>query len=534
MTKKTVVIGLLGTTLDRAGESSKRWERWRPSVAACQHEDLVIDRFELLHQKRYSKLASQVADDIHSVSPETTLNSQCIEFRDAWDFQDVYEALLEFALSYPFDTDNENYLVHIATGTHVAQICLFLLTEARYIPAKLLQSSPPRGRKNSGVESIAGTHRTIDLDLARYDRLAQRFTQQQRDGVDTLKSGIATRNVVFNQLIERIEKVAINSSAPVLVTGPTGAGKSQLASRIYSLKKQRHQLQGKLVEVNCATLRGDTAMSTIFGHQKGAYTGANKDRPGLLRAADNGLLFLDEIGELGLDEQAMLLRALEEKRFLPVGADAEVSSNFQLIAGTNRDLHTEVQAGNFREDLLARLNLWTFQLPGLNQRREDIEPNVDYELERIMASENRFVRFSQEARSSYLTYATSPAAKWTANFRDLSGSITRMATLAPGGRIGKAEVQDEITTLQSRWQRNSGESFPLVSATLGEQADSLDLFEKPQLEKVLEVCREANSLSSAGRTLFALSRLEKKQPNDADRLKKYLAKYSLSWADVSQ
>src|SRR5207244_11446141 len=98
------------------------------------------------------------------------------------------------------------------------------------------------------------------------------------------------------------------------------------------LKKLRHLLTGNFVEVNCATLRGDTAASTLFGHVRGSFTGAQRDRPGLLRTANGGLLFLDEIGELGSDEQAMLLRALEEKRFLPVGADREVASNFQLIA----------------------------------------------------------------------------------------------------------------------------------------------------------------------------------------------------------
>ena len=103
-------------------------------------------------------------------------------------------------------------------------------------------------------------------------------------------------------------------------------------------------MQGPFVEVNCATLRGDAAMSALFGHVKGAFTGALRDRPGLLRAADGGVLFLDEIGELGADEQAMLLRALEEKRFLPLGGDREVTSDFQLIAGTNRDLADEVRA----------------------------------------------------------------------------------------------------------------------------------------------------------------------------------------------
>ena len=104
--------------------------------------------------------------------------------------------------------------------------------------------------------------------------------------------------------------MAINAKEPILLTGPTGAGKSQLARRIYELKKSRHQISGPFVEVNCATLRGDSAMSALFGHVKGAFTGALKDRPGLLRAADGGMLFLDEIGELGADEQAMRIAGL--------------------------------------------------------------------------------------------------------------------------------------------------------------------------------------------------------------------------------
>src|SRR5205814_9346470 len=133
---------------------------------------------------------------------------------------------------------------------------------------------------------------------------------------------------------------------------------SRLARRIYELKKVRHAVKGEFVDVNCATLRGDGAMSALFGHTKGAFTGALKDRPGLLRTADAGVLLLDEIGELGPDEQAMLLRAVEDKAFLPVGTDREVQSDFQLVAGTNRDLGQAVRTGRFRDDLLARINLW--------------------------------------------------------------------------------------------------------------------------------------------------------------------------------
>jgi transcriptional regulatory protein RtcR len=529
--EKNIVIGLLGPTMD-TGKLPSRWERWRPSVALCQQEDLLVDRFELLYQERFNALKNRVVKDIARVSPETLVVPHIVEFADPWDFEEVYGALHDFARAYPFDPESEQYLVHITTGSHVAQICLFLLTEARYLPARLIQTSPSPARR--GSRDPAGQYRIIDLDLSRYDRIATRFAQEFDDDISFLKSGIDTRNPAFNTLMGHIEQVAMNSVDPILLTGPTGAGKSRLARRIYELKKSRRQLQGNFIEVNCATLRGDAAMSALFGHRKGAFTGAVSNREGLLRAADKGMLFLDEVGELGLDEQAMLLRAIEENRFLPVGADRETGSDFQLLCGTNRDLPQAVANGRFREDLLARINLWTFRLPGLAQRPEDIAPNLQYELDRFDERHHTRVRFSTEARQRFLEFATGPRARWTANFRDLNGAVTRMATLAAGGRITVAGVDEEIRRLEASWHRQPPEGQDaIVGKVLGPAAaDRLDRFERVQLADVLSVCRDAKTLSAAGRTLFAESRTRKKSVNDADRLKKYLGRFGLSWEAI--
>ncbi|MCP4154808.1 MAG: AAA family ATPase, partial [bacterium] len=298
----TIVIGLLGTSLDM-GLGRGRWEYWRPSVGITMQDDLLVNEFHLLHSAKSSKLTELIGQDISTVSPGTKLVPHLVEFDNPWDFEEVYSVLLDFCKGFTFDIDNNEYLIHITTGTHVAQICLFLLIESRHMPAKLLQSSPDGPRH----KNIKGTHSIIDLDLSRYDKIASRFKQETNDDISFLKSGIETQNADFNRLIEMIEKVAIHSREPILLTGPTGAGKSLLASRIYGLKKCRNQLKGGFVEVNCATLRGDLAMSTLFGHKRGAYTGAGQDRPGLLKTAEEGIVFLDEIGELGLDEQAMLL-----------------------------------------------------------------------------------------------------------------------------------------------------------------------------------------------------------------------------------
>jgi len=527
--KKTVVIGFLGTQLDHGGRGSGRWEKWRPTVGLCRQEDMVVHRLELLHDARNRGLAERVALDIHSVSPETEVRRVEIELRDPWDFEEVYTLLHDFTHDYRFDPEHEDYLVHITTGTHVAQICWFLLTEARYLPGRLIQSSPSRKRES---RDTAGSYEIIDLDLSRYDKIAQRFRREQADTVSFLKSGIATRNAHFNDMIARIERVAGRTKAPMLLVGPTGAGKSFLARRVFELKRQRQHLGGRFVEVNCATLRGDSAMSALFGHVKGAFTGAQNERPGLLRAADKGVLFLDEIGELGADEQAMLLKAIEDKRFLPFGGDQEVGSDFQLIAGTNRDLRSWIRQGRFREDLYARINLWTFALPGLAERSEDIEPNLDYELQRYARDYGIQARFNVEARRRYLDFACSPQARWSGNFRELTASVTRMATLATAGRITEQEVRDEIGLLQEIW-REEGEGDDCSAEVLGwKSAAALDFFDRCQLNGVLAICRRAGSLSEAGRLLFAMSRQKKKQPNDADRLRKYLARFGVEWEQL--
>lgn len=527
--KKTIVIGLLGSTLDVANyDNPNRWNKWRPNVNLAMHDDLLIDRFELIHGIMHSKLATNVREDIEQVSPETSVNQHIMNMQNPWDFEEVYGELLNFAQNYPFDPDNEDYLIHITTGTHVAQICLFLLTEARFLPGKLLQSQP-RGNKRTGISS---DWNVIDLDLSRYDSIASRFAIEQAAGTSFLKSGIETRNAAFNDMIDEIERVAIRTSAPILLTGPTGAGKSQLANKIFQLKKARHQLEGQFVEVNCATLRGDSAMSALFGHKKGAFTGAASDRAGLLMAADKGMLFLDEIGELGLDEQAMILRAIEEKRFLPVGSDTEKQTNFQLMAGTNQDLNKAVNMGKFRGDLLARLNIWTYSMPGLYDRREDIEPNIDYELDRYAEREGDRISFNKEAREQYITFATSVEASWVGNFRDLSSSITRMATLSLTGRIDIDTVRREIARLKQAWNNsNSNVDDDLLLNLLGlEQLEEIDLFDRVQLAEVVKVCQKSKSLSEAGRQLFAKSRKRRNSSNDADRLSKYLAKFGLSWS----
>ncbi len=541
---KNVVYSHIGTTLDFRGSSEKRWSFWRPNVALCQQKDFHVDRLHLLVQSHFPEEILNVEEeferivtDIKTISPETEIVRETYDCEDPWNFEQVYSYLYDLSERQNFRTETENYFIHLTTGTHAAQICLFLLTESHHFPAKLLQTSPPHPKNTE--YSTAGTISIIDLDLSTYDQLASRFQKKMRDDLSFLKSGIATRNEAFNALIARIERVAVASVDPILITGPTGAGKSQLARKIYELRKKKLALKGRFVEVNCATLRADSAMSALFGHTKGSFTGADSARAGLLREADGGILFLDEIGELGLDEQAMLLHAIEEKTFLPLGSDKPVSSSFQLLCGTNRQLQTRIEEGAFREDLFARINLWTFELPPLAGRPEDLAPNVEYETLRFMQKSGKHLSFNQAALKRFLDFAQTPEALWTGNFRDLNAAITRMGTLAEGGRITSEIVEDEIVRLRQLWNpvKKQKKTSPSDEWDLWvrrfPQLAQLDRFVRVQLADVLRVCGESETISEASRCLFAASRKVKTTSNDADRLRKYLKKFGLFWEDLS-
>ena len=169
--------------------------------------DLLIDRLILFHDQKHERLAKRIAKDIGTASPETTVDLTRMDLDDPWDFSAVYGALHQFARTHPFDPDADDYLIQITTGTHVAQICLFLLTEARYLQAACCRSRPPKRWKDGDP----GSYAIIDLDLSRYDGIATRFAEERAEGASFLKSGIETKNVAFNEMIDRIETVALRS-----------------------------------------------------------------------------------------------------------------------------------------------------------------------------------------------------------------------------------------------------------------------------------------------------------------------------------
>ena len=336
--------------------------------------------------------------------------------------------------------------------------------------------------------------------------------------------------------------MAIASRAPMLLTGPTGAGKSQLARRIYELKKARRQVEGAFVEVNCATLRGDARhVGAVRPREGRVHRARSRTAPGLLRKADGGVLFLDEIGELGADEQAMLLRAIEEKTLLPVGLGQGGAERLPAASpAPTATCGARWRDGRFREDLLARINLWTFRLPGLRERPEDIAPNLDYELDQASAGAGR-ARDDQPGGARALPRASPPRPRprWSGNFRDFErggaahGDAGRRAGASPARRWTRRSRGCARSGRAAPAQRGECAADPVAQVLGAERRRSWTASIGCSSRRCCAVCRQARSLSEAGRALFAQSRARKQSTNDADRLRKYLARFGLSWDDVA-
>jgi len=217
-----------------------------------------------------------------------------------------------------------------------------------------------------------------------------------------------------------IEKVAA-TNARVLITGPNGTGKELVA---HWLHEKSDRSKSSLIEVNCAAIPSELIESELFGHVKGSFTGANKDRAGKFEAANNGTIFLDEIGDMSLSAQAKVLRALQENKIQRVGSDRDIKVNVRIVAATNKDLKKEIAEGRFREDLYHRLAVILINVPALNDRRKDIPLLIEYFTQKI-ATEQGIVKkeFSSDAIALLQEY------DWTGNIRELRNVVERLIIL---------------------------------------------------------------------------------------------------------
>jgi len=255
--------------------------------------------------------------------------------------------------------------------------------------------------------------------------------------VKTLKKKVSKKYIMIgesggmDELRDMIAKVA-PSEARVLITGPNGSGKELVAHQIH---EQSERSSAPMVEVNCAAIPAELIESELFGHKKGAFTGAQKDRKGKFELANGGTLFLDEIGDMSLSAQAKVLRALQEHKVTPVGGDKSVSVNVRVLAATNKDLRNEIAEGRFREDLYHRLSVIVIEVPGLNDRKEDIPLLGEHFLKNVAAeygaAKKELATDAIEALQAY---------DWTGNIREFRNVMERLHILS-GNPISKSCVE---------------------------------------------------------------------------------------------
>jgi len=239
-------------------------------------------------------------------------------------------------------------------------------------------------------------------------------------------------SVAIVHIKEMIEKVA-PTDARVLITGPNGTGKELVA---HWLHEKSTRSRAPMIEVNCAAIPSELIESELFGHVKGSFTGANKDRAGKFEAANGGTIFLDEIGDMSLSAQAKVLRALQENKIARVGSDRDIKVNVRVIAATNKNLKTEIAEGRFREDLYHRLAVILIKVPNLDDRREDIPLLVNFFVQKIAEQQGEAEKkFSKKAIQRLQEY------DWTGNIRELRNVVERLIIL------GEAEVSENDVKL---------------------------------------------------------------------------------------
>jgi DNA-binding NtrC family response regulator len=276
------------------------------------------------------------------------------------------------------------------------------------------------------------------------ENLAGSLAAPDRVAVDLGDPAAATLLPAWETELGRLDAVA-RSSVPVLLHGESGTGKELLAARVHRLSGRR----GPLVAVNCAGLSDGLVQSELFGHLKGAFTGAESDAPGLVRSADRGTLFLDEIGDMAARAQAAILRVLQEQVVTPVGATRPIPVDLRVVAATHRDLAQAVGAGSFREDLLARLSGFVLELPPVRERREDVGVLIGAVLGRS-GPEGDAVRLEADAAEALLEH------DWPRNVRELQQALRSALALA----VGRPIRLEDLPSVLAGPARSAGSDTP--------------------------------------------------------------------------
>lgn len=473
------LIALVDAKRDR-GKKPERWSRWRPVVAIAGHGGLPLERVDLVAPKGTRKLAKVIAADIEELSPGVTVEVHPLDCRDSDPFGQVRGAVDAWVASQPFAPEVSPIVLH--AGRTASPLALALWRQAL----------------EGGIPGVIALIDAVD-DPNAEDALVIVRTDEQPElvasGVDPHASrpGYADPEVIAT--LDVIATVA-RGGLPITLAGPSGSGRGTVARWVHSLRSAAGVAPGRYVEVDCGTL-AETERATLFGAS------------GALAQARGGTVVLRDPHRLAEPVQRALARALHG-----LGSPAPVAL-------------TSTDPPPLAPPLAAALDGWRFALPPVAARPRDVASALDRYLGDARRALGRDIRFADGAAERYL--AAARHLPWPAGFRSLRTSVLRLASSADG-TIGDDELDAELERLAGVGtpRRRSGDID--LPALLGEgQYAELDRFDRVQLEDVVRVCRESASLSEAGRTLFAVSRTRRKTVNDADRVRKYLLRFGLTF-----
>lgn len=373
------------------------------------------------------EISRNTKEAINALHPDCEVHVLDMKLSDPTSYRDIFGGLKQHAHAIQEEHGPANFFISVASGTPQMHACWVLLAASGEIPAKILHVRPPRF-----VTKDLPPVSEIDLSSDEFPSVRFKsssfFIDEHEVDVESARAqlGIVGDHPAMLKALEMGAMLA-TSLAPILITGETGTGKELFARYVHALSGRP---QDTFVAVNCAAIPEDLVESILFGHKKGAFTGAVNDQTGKFDAAHKGTLFLDELGELPLPAQAKLLRILQDGIVEPIGQTKGHAVDVRIVAATNRELRKQIRKGNFREDLYYRLNVGEIKLPSLHERRSDIPKLVLHILDRLNGSLKRQHRLTADALSRLQAH------NWEGNIRDLENVIERSV------RLSRVEVLD--------------------------------------------------------------------------------------------
>lgn len=522
---KRIIISLFDRRKDYGEvKSQKRGpRRISPSIALAQHQKAMnATRYILLFQKGYKNEANSLIDDIRTalqanrsnadVIPEANISCRSVAYddNDVWDISVTTRAINDALadLSNEIQEGNVKLYINLENGTAEQKTALALWAyKATHLNQRLTCLFV---RKSTHLDT---------KELQSCDQLDFTNGEDKRHPFGFFQCKIRTSNDSFRKSLAQLEhllkRISVGMEDVILLTGPSGAGKTMIATMCMKFLQCLNPgiSEENCVHINMASIPENLFESELFGHRKGSFTGAIKDKIGLVEQADGGILFMDEIGELPLHLQAKLLTFLDTGKYRRIGEAKERSSKFLLICGTNQSLES-ITPNRFRRDLYERINMWHFDIPGLHDRPEDIEPTIQRELAIWNDKSKSNIQFAPEAKQKLLNHLK--RIPLDGNHRQLHALMRRLATLALGHMITLDDVNREIDPREA-----------LMASAGSTSSPDYDYADLALLSVALSACKTAKNGREAGEMLFAATKAKSPTFNGSTYIQRIFKKFGL-------